>query len=118
MAVSNAQARDVLRLLLVIMVIDDQIDPDELEAIRAAVRALDGRPNGMNVTRATEILGTLAAAGLVADHTKLVWASLMAGLDAIIAQALASGTDAQRSSLATTTLAHLHSFPSHSSSSR
>ena len=118
MTISNAQARDVLRLLLIIMAVDDQIDPDELKAVRTAVRALDGRPGKMNVTQATEILGALAAAGLAADHTKLVWSSLMAGLDAIIAQALASGTDLQRSSLTSTTLAHLHSFPSHSSSSR
>ena len=118
MTISSSQARDVLKLLLVIMAVDDQIDPDELEAVRAAVRALDGRLGRTNVTRAIEILGAFAAAGLVANHTKLVWASLMAGLDAIIAQALASGTDAQRSSLTSTTLVHLHFFPSHSSSSR
>jgi len=107
----------MLRLLLVIMAVDDQIDPDELEAVRAAVRALDGRSGRTNVTQAIEILGALAAAVQATDHTRLVWFSLMAGLDAIIAQALASSTDSQRSSLTSTTLAHLHS-PSRSSSSR
>ena len=100
------------------MAVDDQSDPDEPEAIRAAVHALDGRLGRTNVTRAIETLGALAATSLAVEHTELVWSSLMAGLDAIIAQALASGTDLQRSSLASTTLAHLHSFPPHSSSAR
>ena len=95
MTISSSQARDVLRLLLIIMAVDDQASLHEMEAVRAAVRALDGRLGRTNVTQATETLGALAAAGLTADHTKLVWSSLMAGLDAIIAQALASGTDLQ-----------------------
>ena len=95
MTVSSAQARDVLRLLLVIMATDDQANPDELEAVQAAMRALDGQPGRMNVTRALETLATLAAASLAVEHTELVWSSLNAGLDAIIAQALASGIDRQ-----------------------
>lgn len=98
MTVSTAQARDVLKLLLVIMAIDDQNDPDEPEAVRAAVRALDGRLGRTNVTRAIETLGALAAASLAVEHTGLVWSSLTAGLDAIIAQALASGIDRQMKS--------------------
>ena len=95
MTVSSSQARDVLRLLLIIMAVDDEANPDELEAVRAAVRALDGRLGRTNVTRAIEILGTWTAAGLAVEHTEPVRSSLMAGLDAIIAQALASGIDRQ-----------------------
>ena len=95
MTISSSQARDVLRLLLVILVVDDEASPDELAAVQAAVRALDGCIGRTNVTRAIETLGTLAAVDLAVDHTELVRSSLMAGLDAVIAQALASGTDLQ-----------------------
>jgi hypothetical protein len=95
MTVSTAQARDALRLLLVMMAVDDQSDPDEPEAIRAAMRALDGHLGRTNVTRAIETLSALGAASLAVEHTELVWSSLMAGLDAIIAQTLASGIDRQ-----------------------
>jgi hypothetical protein len=95
MTVSTAQARDALRLLLVMMAVDDQSDPDEPEAIRAAMRALDGHLGRTNVNRAIETLSALGAASLAVEHTELVWSSLMAGLDAIIAQALASGIDRQ-----------------------
>ncbi len=95
MTISSSQARDVLKLLLIIMAVDNEANPDELEAVRAAVRALDGRLGRTNVTRAIEILGTWTAAGLAVEHTEPVRSSLMAGLDAIIAQALASGTDLQ-----------------------
>jgi hypothetical protein len=98
---------------------DVAIEGDRIVAVGSRpgrVRALDGRLGRMNITRAIETLGTLAAASLAVEHTEMAWSSLMAGLDAIIAQALASGTD-HSASLSTTVPAHLRPFPPRSASS-